>query len=70
MIDKILGDDLSERSIIEHVDTEERKSRYNEILKDMNDAFTKDIHAFEQAGPCSARTSKSARSTRTKIAKR
>ncbi|XP_042473483.1 BTB/POZ domain and ankyrin repeat-containing protein NPR1-like [Zingiber officinale] len=70
VIEKILGDDLSELSIIEHIDTEERKNRYNEILEDMNDAFTKDIHAIEKAGPRSASTSKSARSTKTKIAKR
>lgn len=71
VIDKILGDDdLSGLSIIEHDDTEERKNRYNEILEDVNNAFTKDIHAIEKAGSCSASTSKSARSTRTKIAKR
>ncbi|WOL03015.1 BTB/POZ domain and ankyrin repeat-containing protein NPR1 [Canna indica] len=69
VIDKILGDDLSELSIVEHINTEERKSRYNEILEEINNAFTQDKNAIEESASCSA-ASKSARSNRTKVPRR
>ncbi|XP_064934159.1 BTB/POZ domain and ankyrin repeat-containing protein NPR1-like [Musa acuminata AAA Group] len=70
VIDRFLGDDLSGLSIVEHINTEERKNRYNEILEEMNMAFTQDKNekAFGgSAASCSAASSsKSARAARNK----
>ncbi|CAL9114579.1 unnamed protein product [Musa acuminata var. zebrina] len=67
IINKILCDDLSELSIVERVDTEERKNRYNEILEEMKKAFTEDKKKFD--GSASASSSKSARAVRARVAK-
>ncbi|RZS10259.1 hypothetical protein BHM03_00041452 [Ensete ventricosum] len=70
IINKILCDDLSELSIVERVDTEERKNRYNEILEEMKKAFTEDKKKFDgSASASSSSSSKSARAVRAKVAK-
>ncbi|XP_064998629.1 BTB/POZ domain and ankyrin repeat-containing protein NPR1-like isoform X2 [Musa acuminata AAA Group] len=70
VIDKILGDDLSELSIVEHINTEERKNRYNEILEEINNAFTQDKNAFDRSASRSTSSSKSARAVRSKAARK
>ncbi|XP_009392990.2 BTB/POZ domain and ankyrin repeat-containing protein NPR1-like [Musa acuminata AAA Group] len=70
VIDKILGDDLSELSIVEHIKTEERKNRYNEILEEINNAFTQDKNAFDRSASRSISSSKSARAVRSKAARK
>ncbi|RWV89794.1 hypothetical protein GW17_00048045 [Ensete ventricosum] len=69
IINKILCDDLSELSIVERVDTEERKNRYNEILEEMKKAFTEDKKKFDGSASASSSSSKSARAVRAKVAK-
>lgn len=74
VIDRFLGDDLSGLSIVEHINTDERKNRYNEILEEMNEAFTQDKNekAFGRSAASSsaASSSKSARAARNKVAKK
>ncbi|RRT40849.1 hypothetical protein B296_00056641 [Ensete ventricosum] len=69
IINKILCDDLSELSIVERVDTEERKNRYNEILEEMKKAFSEDKKKFDGSASASSSSSKSARAVRAKVAK-
>lgn len=69
VINKIVDDDLSEYTGLEHITSEERKRRYLELQDEMHKAFSQDKEEFTKSALPSP-SARSMRLVRAKVAKK